>query len=744
MAQSPKTGPRLEFHSNIQWAQAYQRNNKANGQKNLRCFPNHCQGLGHQRGFCGHSIVVNFYYVPQNFKGALYSFAHFCIADCELNSPAAAAARGVSRERFQSGDILTVEQVRCKIRQADDPLLEYIEGLELQDRRLDGDGMVRVNFEFNRNLKGWHYGFLGSKLTRNVYHTFRAYVLELLPGANGESDRYRVLASVTSPKWKLFCRRRNRSGVLPPKIENGEPAAKLPNAQQTRLPMNSEPAIATMPANCAIAANAHSHVNVTKAQDRKLKKRRPESKLYGIPGQAILTPGRRQSSGDSDDCIHPLGGFQNFGSLPPPPPPQARGNPSLFEDGWMSSYGDNIKVHMRRQASQERLSKSGRSGLSKKRQANASPKAMREETSPWAKCFADENFSRSNSIPDLLPYTLIGQENGKKMTDPRQLSIHQILKMVQIDFKNFTSPESPLQLRENSQMQVFHSAVNDLLHIWAAPTRRARKGAGPGYRRARSSSRTRRDVPPCEEYELNEVGFSRFLVDTEEFGNQLTEYVTKYPLDQRKTSPYGNAAFLLGKLKEYQNNFLGLTNQKGKKPFGLAMEKEDKADEFVGSLFPCMSTLSLRGGLDDILGGSSSSSSRHNAHTTSLASTYELDRFTRELDTLDNGDAAFSSLAALKSWRKMSSQKLTQKLSQIFPPNLLTSKLSDQSFLNGASFMKKSKRGSFASIPNLPSSINLRKASISNGNKRLDTMKELDDFLKTECGVQEVEEVEVK
>mmetsp|Transcript_21997 Transcript_21997/g.35311 ORF Transcript_21997/g.35311 Transcript_21997/m.35311 type:complete len:171 (-) Transcript_21997:13-525(-) len=160
--------PRLEFHSNIQWAQAYQRNNKANGQKNLRCFPNHCQGLGHQRGFCGHSIVINFYYLPQSIQGQLYSFAHFCIADCELNSPAAAAAKGVSRERFKPGDVLSIEQVRSKIRQADEPLLEYIEGLELQDRRIDADGSVRVNFEFNRNLKGWHYGFLGSKLTRNV------------------------------------------------------------------------------------------------------------------------------------------------------------------------------------------------------------------------------------------------------------------------------------------------------------------------------------------------------------------------------------------------------------------------------------------------------------------------------------------------------------------------------------------------------------------------------------------------
>ena len=45
--------------------------------------------------------------------------------------------------------------------------------------------MARVKFEFNRNLRGWHYGFLGSKLTRNVRHAYKAYVLEKVPAAAG-------------------------------------------------------------------------------------------------------------------------------------------------------------------------------------------------------------------------------------------------------------------------------------------------------------------------------------------------------------------------------------------------------------------------------------------------------------------------------------------------------------------------------------------------------------------------------
>ena len=43
----------LIFDPSMVWTDAYQRNNKANGQKNLRCFPGCCEAVGHQRGFCG-------------------------------------------------------------------------------------------------------------------------------------------------------------------------------------------------------------------------------------------------------------------------------------------------------------------------------------------------------------------------------------------------------------------------------------------------------------------------------------------------------------------------------------------------------------------------------------------------------------------------------------------------------------------------------------------------------------------
>ena len=47
---------RLDFSTNFETEKPYLRNNKADGEKNIRCFPQ-CKSSGHCRiGFCGSSI----------------------------------------------------------------------------------------------------------------------------------------------------------------------------------------------------------------------------------------------------------------------------------------------------------------------------------------------------------------------------------------------------------------------------------------------------------------------------------------------------------------------------------------------------------------------------------------------------------------------------------------------------------------------------------------------------------------
>jgi len=909
--------PRLEFHSNIQWAQAYQRNNKANGQKNLRCFPNHCQGLGHQRGFCGHSIVINFYYLPQSIQGQLYSFAHFCIADCELNSPAAAAAKGVSRERFKPGDVLSIEQVRSKIRQADEPLLEYIEGLELQDRRIDADGSVRVNFEFNRNLKGWHYGFLGSKLTRNVYHNFRAYVLELIPGSAKRPEHYRVLAAVTSPKWKLFCRRRNRNGVLPPRIENGVPT-KIQNAQQTRLPMNSPP----LPVR---RVKKRREAEVPRLQ------RHPASQpTTSLHHRTVPLQARRYPSDPASDCYssgpeitvgnrhlstqHNAYVSASSSSGPPSPYPgshydqytmhqqqlhhnSAMDDYSEYTSGSSSSNNNNnnsnnarghpgaprphamphtampsvwsehataappppqaypgVKQYVRRLASQERLTISGRSGFTKKRTSSeslepASPSNSyqhqhntRSGGQSWATCFDSNHLSRSQSIPQLEPFK--GSNNGPnaatgtsksldEMTDPRQVCLYELLRMINFSTKN-TEPRASLSLRDHGEFQHFSATALDLARHWlSVPSDKlGQPCAGPGIRRrsGRESNTARR--APCDDYLMDEVGFSKFLVEDERFGGRIVQFARDQPLEQRQHDPYGTVAFMLNLLKAYQNVFLGHVSQPDAEFLPrTAREEEKSTEETIGSLYPVMSTLSLRAGLDSLLeadrltprhtprhqshfnfnGVLSSSTGRHESgNTNSSASnsrrpnltlntltttpdssltesgnsgheedklhstTADLERFTQDLEHIATGNADDLTLRATKSWKSLSTAKLTHKLSHNFGSSLYGTKMSEHSLFNAASFLRPTPRNNNASIfsfSNLPSALNVlandtvHGGSNANGEASLSkstdkssadrdraarkkqnaesSMRELDEFLKKECGALEVEEVDV-
>ncbi|CAK9020186.1 Uncharacterized protein SCF082_LOCUS14819 [Durusdinium trenchii] len=912
--------PRLEFHSNIEWAPAYQRNNKANGQKNLRCFPNHCQGLGHQRGFCGHSIVINFFYLPPTVKGKLYSFGHFCIADCELNSPAAAAAKGVSRERFKPGDILPMDQVQPKIRQADEPLLEYIEGLELQDRRLDADGTVRVNFEFNRNLKGWHYGFLGSKLTRNVYHTFRSYVLEHVAATAEEPEHYRVLAAVTSPKWKLFCRRRNRTGVLPPKLDVPAPKGKSQRGRKAAsnnsrkmgldgdhlldsagpsdpnafgIPMSlSVPGMrqakkrressACAEIGCHSSQQHHHgqmHGHFGKSASRRFSNIPGDSGDYFGLGQSHshLAQHQRQMGADPfaanqyynsmmfrGDNDHDFGGT-------------GRGQAQHMEDFHPGGYDGNneLKYYVRRLASHERLEATGRSTITRKRTSDSQRDHVLESksseddqhgfalqqqqqqqqqqheksrgrhrsssggstttnnnnnnntTNAWSTCFGQQDaaLGRHHSIPHLVQSNMATSSSSSSVVPPpppppplqamastgassmgsappkmsskkkreaeqqatsaaRHKCLLRVLHMVDLDFTK-ADPHTSLALRDHSQFELFSEFVLELLLVWESTDRR---GPVKVNRKTRPTS-----------FSHNEPGLASFLLSKQEFLDRISVFVGSKPVEQRKTDPYGTVSFVFNILKHYLLEFVSV--------FGPASSGSSSSTipgiggsvsvaPPVNTLYPCMSTLSLKGGLESLLqdrgsptrGGDRENVARSgNAAVSRTASVklgdMDLERFTQELEPLATSDGMDDlALRATKSWKTMSSAKLQHKLSQNLLAasakascsNLLKSQFSEHSIMNASFFNKNPKRGSLFSLSNIPSALHLAGPAASSNaksshnatasaislgikkpgasgapagarggsNKAGNSMKELDDFLKKECGVQEVEEVE--
>jgi len=100
----------------------------------------------------------------------------------------------------------------------------YFDGLLCQDSAPYSAGKNNVVYEFNRNLKGWHYGYLGSKKTRDSYHSFRVYCVEVVPGMLKSGEQmYKVLCSTESPKWQMYCRRRKHpNAVVKPQRVNLE------------------------------------------------------------------------------------------------------------------------------------------------------------------------------------------------------------------------------------------------------------------------------------------------------------------------------------------------------------------------------------------------------------------------------------------------------------------------------------------------------------------------------------------
>ena len=202
---------------------AYQRNNKSKGQKNLRCFPSCCVGFGHQEGFCGQSVTITLT-LPKEHPAALDPSCLVGIAEFAVEGSPVRALN----------ELLALSNPKKNMRKVLDGTGSYLEGCRLpwreSDRVQNGeDGVHRVEFEFNKHLKGWHYGFLGSKKTREYYHVFRAYVLQ----KDANSGKHRVLAFVTSPPWQMYCRRRKHTTHrIHQPIQNPVEFAKTPSSDR--------------------------------------------------------------------------------------------------------------------------------------------------------------------------------------------------------------------------------------------------------------------------------------------------------------------------------------------------------------------------------------------------------------------------------------------------------------------------------------------------------------------------------
>ena len=101
-------------------------------------------------------------------------------------------------------EVVTHEKAKEICRDKTNPTKPWMEGEPIEM----GDGWTR--FAFNRDKKGWHYGWASNKHTCNANHALQAYVMEDL----GE-DKLIVKGVYQSPQFTLFCRRRRRFALVP-------------------------------------------------------------------------------------------------------------------------------------------------------------------------------------------------------------------------------------------------------------------------------------------------------------------------------------------------------------------------------------------------------------------------------------------------------------------------------------------------------------------------------------------------
>ena len=195
-AQEPAQWCSVEFDDDQQWLDSYQRNNKANGSKNLRCFPFHTRGE-HQTGFCGRSIRATFR----------------CPAE-EIRADASDGGDGVKREipvrcalalmcPTVVGDPLPKEKLFCiktltagHLRTPKTPLAAMLPGAVVGSTPGASSTSLTASSRDGTTAVPPH---------QDILHTFRVYVFQetRTPGV------YEVVASCESPPWKLYCRRRN-------------------------------------------------------------------------------------------------------------------------------------------------------------------------------------------------------------------------------------------------------------------------------------------------------------------------------------------------------------------------------------------------------------------------------------------------------------------------------------------------------------------------------------------------------
>ncbi|KDO24034.1 hypothetical protein SPRG_10822 [Saprolegnia parasitica CBS 223.65] len=212
MASSPGL---VRFDATAVFRPTYQRNNKKGGQKNLRCFPNCCNGLHAATGFCGGPVAVHL-----DASDATKSYL--------LLAEFVPVFKGAPQSTLSIGHMYALETLRAQANKDADPLLPYFAGHSMQ-----------TSYYFNPAKKGWHYGWMSNKHTSDREHVLCVHVLEEVSETFGQ-----CVDSLASPPFTVHCRRRSKteSPVVPIVVAKKRPHSPSSSVTAPSSPSSDEEA----------------------------------------------------------------------------------------------------------------------------------------------------------------------------------------------------------------------------------------------------------------------------------------------------------------------------------------------------------------------------------------------------------------------------------------------------------------------------------------------------------------------
>ncbi len=213
----------IEFEASVNWSDSYQRNNKRDGLKHLRCFP-FCDMPHKNSGFCGCPVRVRITREQARWPlEKLYGWSEFGRQDEE--------------PRLKVGSIVSTTECENNTRSRKNPLRPWYQGYpietenfsEQQGNVVEESKRVCVKgskvgkesdennehlrqeevmcMEFNGRKRGWNYSWAANKHTCDCFHVLWVYLL-----VEHGSEAYRCIGAFPSPAFSVYCRKRVEKG----------------------------------------------------------------------------------------------------------------------------------------------------------------------------------------------------------------------------------------------------------------------------------------------------------------------------------------------------------------------------------------------------------------------------------------------------------------------------------------------------------------------------------------------------